>query len=220
MPQVCPPKKTQKVKSYCPFFSKFRLAGKNMCKNSISVTQEFAFRYHPLVGDPLSLRDSYCLLVCLALYPETWLGNHQGQGMQNLAGRKCGLHFTCIQSTCNFFKSGYTYGIWKFPGQGQNQSCSCQSMPQSQQHQIQAVSVTDTTVLGNGGSLTHRARSWIKPVSSQTLCQALNPLSHNRNSIGSFQVLLTLGSNCLSLFFWVNLGVPMGLERLAFPQAK
>jgi len=32
------------------------------------------------------------------------------------------------------------------------------------------------------GSLTHWERPWIKSASSQTLCQVLNSLNHNRNS--------------------------------------
>ena len=38
----------------------------------------------------------------------------------------------------------------------------------------------------NARSLTHWMRSGIKPTSSRTLCQVLNPLSHSGNSEGSF----------------------------------
>ena len=39
------------------------------------------------------------------------------------------------------------------------------------------------TALGNTGSLTHQTRPGIEPTSSWVLCQVLNPLSHDRNSI-------------------------------------
>ena len=49
---------------------------------------------------------------------------------------------------------------------GSNQSFSCWPTPQPQQCRIQAVSVTDTTALGNSRSLTLRARSGIEPATS------------------------------------------------------
>ena len=58
---------------------------------------------------------------------------------------------------------------------GAKWECSCPPTPQPGQHQIQVASVTYTT-----RSLTHWLRSGIEPESSQTLCQVLNPLSHNR----------------------------------------
>ena len=75
------------------------------------------------------------------------------------------------------------WGIWKFPGQGLNLSCSCWLTPQPQHHCIQATSITYAAAWGNSGSLTHRFRLGIEPASSCTLCQVLNPLSQNGNSI-------------------------------------
>ena len=60
-------------------------------------------------------------------------------------------------------------GIWKFPGEGLNWSCSCWPTPEPQQHGIQAPSATYTTAPVNARSLTHRARSGIKPTSSWIL---------------------------------------------------
>ena len=68
------------------------------------------------------------------------------------------------------------------PGYGSNQSCSSRPMPQLQQHGIQAISLTNPAACSNAWSLTHWARPGIKPPSSQTLCQVLNPVSHNGNS--------------------------------------
>ena len=93
-----------------------------------------------------------------------------------------------------FFFSFYwhTCGKWKSPGHGSKWSCSCrptpQPEPQPQQCQIRATSSTYITAHSNPGSLTHWARPGIKPISSQTLCQILKPLSHNRNSIILFPV--------------------------------
>ena len=56
--------------------------------------------------------------------------------------------------------------MWRFPGQGSNGSYTCRPTPQPQQHQIWAMSATYATVHGNTGSLTHWARSGMKPASS------------------------------------------------------
>ena len=58
---------------------------------------------------------------------------------------------------------------------GSNGSCSCRSVPPPQQCHIWATSVTYAAACGNPGSLTHWARSGIKPASLLRLCQALNP---------------------------------------------
>ena len=50
------------------------------------------------------------------------------------------------------------------------------------QHEVWATSVTYATACSNPGSLTHWARPGIKPASSQSLCQVLNPVSHSGNS--------------------------------------
>ena len=50
------------------------------------------------------------------------------------------------------------------------------------QYPIRATSVTYTTVHGIARSLTHGAWPGIEPASSQTLCQVLSLLRHNRNS--------------------------------------
>ena len=61
--------------------------------------------------------------------------------------------------------------LWymEVPRLGSNQSCSCWPTPQPQQLQIRAASVIYTTALGSAGSLTHWARSGIKPMSSWIL---------------------------------------------------
>ena len=55
-------------------------------------------------------------------------------------------------------------------------------MSQPQQRQIQAASVTYTEAFDDDEPLTHWARPWIEPESSQTLCWVLNSLSHNGNA--------------------------------------
>ena len=51
---------------------------------------------------------------------------------------------------------------------------------------------------GKAWSLTHWARSGIKPTTSRTVCQALNPLSHNGNSSHCFlNVRVLLKCDCL-----------------------
>ena len=52
--------------------------------------------------------------------------------------------------------------------------------------QIRAASSIYTAARGNAGSSSHCVRPGIKPASSQTLCQVLNPLNHNGNSTISF----------------------------------
>ena len=55
-------------------------------------------------------------------------------------------------------------------------------MAQPQQHGNQAASVTYAAAHGNARSLTHSSRLGIKPASSWTRCQVLNPPSHSGNS--------------------------------------
>ena len=82
----------------------------------------------------------------------------------------------------NFFFKLFFFSFFLFIAEpaAWNQSCSCR--PISQPHGIWATSVTYTAACGNTRSLTHWARPGIEPASLQTLCQVLNPLSHNRNS--------------------------------------
>ena len=54
--------------------------------------------------------------------------------------------------------------------------------PQPEQHQVRAASVTYAAFCSTAGSLTHEAKPGIKPASSRRQCQALNLLSHNKNS--------------------------------------
>ena len=83
---------------------------------------------------------------------------------------------------CSFFFSLGPH-LWHgmFPGWESNRSCSCRPTPQPRQHQIWAASVTYTSACSNARSLTHWGRPGFEPASSQTLCQVLNPLSHNGN---------------------------------------
>ena len=71
---------------------------------------------------------------------------------------------------CLFFS--HTCGIRKFQCQESESQESeseqqLQPTPQSQQHQIGATSSTYASAYGNAGTLTHRARTGIKPASSQ-----------------------------------------------------
>ena len=52
--------------------------------------------------------------------------------------------------------------------------------------------MTCTTAHDNAGSLTHWMRPGIKPVSSRTLCQVLNQMSHNGNSHAYFIFILSI----------------------------
>ena len=69
------------------------------------------------------------------------------------------------------------------PGLGVKSELQWRPVPQPQHCKIQATSAIHATACGNAASLTHWARSGIKPESSQTLCQALNTRSHNGNSL-------------------------------------
>ena len=94
------------------------------------------------------------------------------------------IHFlkflTCSVFFVFFSSLDHTHGIWTFPGEG---PFNCKPTPQPQQHQIRATSMTYSTAHGNTGSLTHWCRPGIKPVTSRTLWQFLNPLSHKGNSL-------------------------------------
>ena len=57
---------------------------------------------------------------------------------------------------------------------GLNQSCSSQPTPHPQQHGIPAESQTYTAAHSKAGSLTHRARPGIKPMSSWMLVRFVN----------------------------------------------
>ena len=52
---------------------------------------EFVFGC-PLVVNPFSTRNSYCLLVCVL---RSWLDKWQVGDAQNLVREKCGLHSIC-----------------------------------------------------------------------------------------------------------------------------
>ena len=60
------------------------------------------------------------------------------------------------------------------PRLGSSWNCSCQSMPQSQQCQTWATSATYTKGHPYAGSLTHWARSGIKPSTSWALVEFVN----------------------------------------------
>ena len=62
--------------------------------------------------------------------------------------------------------------------------------PQPRQHQMWATPMTYAEACCKVGALSHWARPGIEPVSPQTLCQVLNPLSHNGNSLLWFLMLL------------------------------
>ena len=70
---------------------------------------------------------------------------------------------------------------YEVPGLRVESELQLRLTPQQQQHQKQATSAAYTAACGNAGSLTHGARPGIEPASSWTLCQVLNPLSHNEN---------------------------------------
>ena len=75
-------------------------------------------------------------------------------------------------SFCLF--QGHTHSMWKFQGQGSNQSCSRWPTPQTQQCRIQTTSSTYTIAHSNAGSLTHKARPRIEPVSSRMLVRFIS----------------------------------------------
>ena len=68
------------------------------------------------------------------------------------------------------------------PGLGVESELQLRNIPQPQELRIQAPSMTYPAACGNARSLTHWTSPGIKPASSQTPCQVLNPLSHNGNS--------------------------------------
>ena len=68
------------------------------------------------------------------------------------------------------------YVIWQIevPRLAVNYSYSCRPTPEPQQCWIRAASATYTTAQGNAGSLTHWARSGIKPLSLWILVEFVN----------------------------------------------
>ena len=71
------------------------------------------------------------------------------------------------------------------PGLGVESELQLQFIPQPQQYWIQATSVTCAAACSNTRSFTHWERPGSQSASSRTLCQVLNPLSHNGNSPNS-----------------------------------
>lgn len=88
-----------------------QIGRQNTCirKLIFAVTCEFAFWY-PWVVDPFSTRDSYCLVICLVLYPRNlawqlpdwgpqkygWTGKWGAQCLRpNMAGQKWEWHSIC-----------------------------------------------------------------------------------------------------------------------------
>lgn len=89
----------------CSFLPKFRWAEKKMCVllGLPIEANKFALEY-PLVVDSFSPRDTYCLLVCLVLYPENLTWQLSGWGPQNTARQKYRLHPICIWlGSCQLF---------------------------------------------------------------------------------------------------------------------
>ena len=94
-----------------------------------------------------------------------------------------------------FFKKIFIYlfiyfhscicGIWKFLARSQVRPAA--------EAYATATAISDpsricnyATACGNNESLTHWERPEIEPTSSRTLCQVLNPLSHNENPLKIF----------------------------------
>ena len=73
----------------------------------------------------------------------------------------------------------------------------------TQQHWIWATSATYAAACSNAGSLTHWTTPVIEPTFSQTLCWALNPLSHNGNStlLNFNQIIFPVESYLLFIHF-------------------
>ena len=84
--------------------------------------------------------------------------------------------------------------------QARNWSCSCWPTPQPQQWRIWATSSTHTTAYGNTGSLTHWARSGIKPASLWMLVRFISTELW-QELLSSFFVLSLLGTNTSSKDF-------------------
>ena len=70
------------------------------------------------------------------------------------------------------------------------------AQPQPQQRWIQTMSVTYAAACNNTRSFTHRWSPGIEPISLRTLCQVLNPLSHNGYSSISYTQKLKKYINC------------------------
>ena len=72
--------------------------------------------------------------------------------------------------------------LWYMEVPGPGVESKLQPQPQPHQHQFWATSATHPAACGNAGSLTHWAKSGIKPSTSRTLHRVLKPLNHNGNS--------------------------------------
>ena len=113
----------------------------------------------------------------------------------------------------SFLAAPAAYGIsW---AKGSNQSCSCRPMPQPQQCWIWAACVIFAAPYNNARCLTHWVRPRIEPASLQRLCQVLNLLSHNGNSIFTFMM-----GFLHTVKFWISLKSVLSIFPLAFTFSK
>ena len=83
------------------------------------------------------------------------------------------LSFLCL--SLSLFLLGLHLWHMEVPRLGVESELSCQPLLSQSNNYAAACS--------NAGSLTHLARPRIEPASSQKLCQVLNQLNHNRNSL-------------------------------------
>ena len=94
--------------------------------------------------------------------------------------------------------------LWhkEVPSLGVESKLQLGPMPQSWQSWIQAASATYPAACGNVRSLIHWARPGIALLSSHIPGRVLNPLSHNRNSLG---VLNIVDTNILLVIFMLQM---------------
>ena len=94
--RVSVPRSPSKVKFHAvPSFPNPDWQEKNICKDYIFECDSWISFRHPLVVDPFSRRDSYCLLVCLVLCPESLASQLSSWGPHITAELKRVLQSIC-----------------------------------------------------------------------------------------------------------------------------
>ena len=124
--------------------------------------------------------------------------------------------FVCL-FVFSFSVSGRICSIWNFPCWGLIGAAAA-SLSQPKQCQIRATSLTYATACGNAGSLTHWGRPRIEPVSSRTLCQVFNILSHNGISKKQFLIPSFIPPSQAPLrgVCWPSFARPLPFSRMTY----
>ena len=144
-----------------------------------------SFRDHCHLWPHVQCLENHCLF-CMGFWFWFFFGWLRGEEKSSL----CYSISTGTPSVFFFFSFFFLSFLWPCLQHPEvprsNWSCSCRPTPQPQQGWIQAASTNYAAACGSTQFLTHGTRPGIEPTFSQTLCQVLNLLSHNGNSVFQF----------------------------------